>query len=152
MSSSITIRKAHREDIETIVEFQQKMAWETEQLELDSATVHEGVKRLFIEPQRGNYWVAEVDGVIVASTLVLYEWSDWRNGDVMWVHSVFVLAEHRKRGIFKKMFTYLKEIVEDSSSYKGIRLYVEKTNTNAQKVYKAIGMSNEHYDLYEWLK
>jgi ribosomal protein S18 acetylase RimI-like enzyme len=34
----------------------------------------------------------------------------------------------------------------------GIRLYVDKTNIHAQKVYKSIGMIDEHYHMFEWMK
>jgi len=34
----------------------------------------------------------------------------------------------------------------------GIRLYVDKTNTNAIKVYNSVGMDGEHYRVFEWMK
>jgi ribosomal protein S18 acetylase RimI-like enzyme len=43
-------------------------------------------------------------------------------------------------------------MVEESKDLRGLRLYVDKSNANAQKVYEALGMSGEHYHLYEWLK
>ena len=30
-------------------------------------------------------------------------------------------------------------------------LYVDKTNTSAQKVYEKLGMENHHYEMYEWM-
>jgi ribosomal protein S18 acetylase RimI-like enzyme len=32
----------------------------------------------------------------------------------------------------------------------GLRLYVEKDNINAQKVYERTGMDGEHYRMFEW--
>ena len=43
-------------------------------------------------------------------------------------------------------------MVRNSDKYAGLRLYVDKTNTSAQEVYTRLGMSKEHYELYEWLK
>ena len=39
-----------------------------------------------------------------------------------------------------------------SPALAGLRLYVEKANHAAHQVYRAMGMSPDHYDLYEWLK
>ena len=37
--------------------------------------------------------MAEADGAVVASALITYEWSDWRNGQVWWIQSVYVVPE-----------------------------------------------------------
>ena len=50
------------------------------------------------------------------------------------------------------MYRGLQDMVKANNEVKGIRLYVDKTNSKAQKVYEACGMPNEHYSLYEWLK
>ncbi|MEH0155449.1 GNAT family N-acetyltransferase [Limibacter armeniacum] len=147
-----TIRKPEASELQTIAQFQIDMAWETENLKLDTETVNKGVKHVFDHPQIGNYWVAEADNEVIACLLTVYEWSDWRNGNVLWIHSLYVKESYRKKGVFKSMYTYLKEMVEKSDEFRGIRLYVEKTNLNAQQVYEAIGMTKEHYELYEWLK
>ena len=146
------MRKGNKADAATIASFQVEMAWETEALELDYNTVLKGVNKVLDEPNRGYYWLAESDNEVIASMLVLFEWSDWRNGDVLWIHSLFVKPAFRGKKVFRKMYESLKAIVNENDQYKGIRLYVEKTNVKAQKVYDAIGMTREHYDLYEWLK
>ncbi len=146
------IRRARPEDAPAIVEFQIRMARETEAVELDPATVAGGVRAVFDDSDRGEYWVAESDGELVASTLVLTEWSDWRNGYVWWLHSLYVVPAARRRGIFRSMFLHLKEQVLRSPHTKGLRLYVEKENRVAQAAYEAMGMSRERYHLYEWLK
>lgn len=138
--------------LSTIVEFQKQMAFETEGLKLDDQTIHLGVKHVLDNPQTGYYLVAKHKENVIANLLVLFEWSDWRNGNVLWIHSVFVTPAFRGQGVFKLMYQHVKNTVEQNKAYKGIRLYVEKQNTNAQMVYRALGMSNEHYELFEWLK
>jgi ribosomal protein S18 acetylase RimI-like enzyme len=145
------IEKANRIFSNKIAEFQMLMAHETEDLQLDRETVDKGVNHIFDHPEKGEYWLAFDGEKVIASLLVLYEWSDWRNGSVIWVHSVYVLKQYRKSGVFSAMYRKLKENVQTDPSFKGIRLYVEKTNVVAQNVYKKLGMSSEHYDLYEWL-
>lgn len=149
---NITIRPGLLFDIQTIADYQVKMAWETEQLKLDPPTVELGVAAVFDDPSKGKYWLAEVDGEVAGCLLTVPEWSDWRNGTVLWIHSVYVKPEFRKHGVFRKLYSHLKTMVETSKDLRGLRLYVEKTNGPAQKVYESLGMSGEHYHLYEWLK
>jgi ribosomal protein S18 acetylase RimI-like enzyme len=146
------IREANLTDIPVIADFQVAMAAETENIKLDINTILMGVNKVFCDQATGNYIVAEQDKKIVASMLMLYEWSDWRNGQVIWIHSVYVRPEFRKHGIFKEMYTFLKNLVSKNENYKGLRLYVDKTNANAMKVYESLGMNGDHYVLYEWMK
>lgn len=148
----IKIREAILSDLDQIAEFQVLMAKETENFQLDLETVNWGVHKIFYDKHAGKYFVAEKDKEVIAVLLTLYEWSDWRNGQVIWVHSVYVKPEYRKQGVFKKMYAHLKEKVLKKEKFKGIRLYVDKTNISAQKVYESVGMCGEHYLLYEWMK
>lgn len=148
----IEIRKAKLTDTDTIKNYQLNMALETENLKLDHATVAHGVKAVFNDPGKGQYWVAESEGKIVASMLMTPEWSDWRNATVLWFQSVYVLPAYRKHGIFRIMYEHLKKYVNSSDEFGGLRLYVDKTNTTAQKVYEALGMNGDHYRFYEWMK
>ncbi len=142
-----------REAIETekkvIAGFQQKMALETENYHLDTDTVLKGVQAVFDDSAKGKYYIVEEDGKVIASLLTTFEWSDWRNSQVLWIQSVYVIQEYRAKGVFKLMYSEIKKLVTNNPNYSGIRLYVDKTNTNAQKVYTKIGMQGEHYSLFE---
>ena len=147
----ITIRKAKPSDADTIIDFQQKMAWETEEMTLVHEIISKGVNGVFEDPSRGQYYVAESTGNVVASLLITCEWSDWRNTNVWWFQSVYVLPEFRRTGIFRKMYTFIKDEAE-KKNIAGLRLYVETKNLRAKKTYEALGMRSEHYTMYEWLK
>ena len=147
----IKIRKATPTDASVIIDFQQKMAWETEELTLELAIVSKGVNAVFTNLSCGQYWVAEEKGIVVASLLITYEWSDWRNSDVWWFQSVYVLPDYRRTGIFRSMYNFIKNEAE-KQNVAGLRLYVETNNSRAQKTYEALGMRSEHYTMYEWLK
>lgn len=149
---NIQIRPGLLFDISTIADFQIKMAWESENLKLDPPTVNLGVSAVFDDPSKGKYWLAEVDGEVIGCLLTIPEWSDWRNGTVLWIHSVYVRPEFRKMGVYKKLYLHLKQMVDESKELRGLRLYVDKGNSTAQEVYEALGMSGDHYHLYEWLK
>jgi GNAT superfamily N-acetyltransferase len=148
----IKIRKAKLSDAERIVELQLQMAQETEGLGLNKNVVTKGVCGVFQEPARGTYWVAEEKDKLLGILLAIPEWSDWRNGTVLWIHSLYVVPEARREGVFKKLFLNLKEQVEQSAELVGLRLYVDKQNKSAQKIYEKLDMNRDHYELYEWLK
>lgn len=147
----ISIRKATPADAPVIIDFQQKMAWETEQMTLRSELVTKGVNAVFENSSRGQYWVAEDNGLVIASLLITYEWSDWRNSNVWWFQSVYVLPDWRRTGVFRSMYNHIKDEA-DKIGVAGLRLYVETNNKRAQKTYESLGMQSEHYTMYEWLK
>jgi ribosomal protein S18 acetylase RimI-like enzyme len=152
MTESLTVRTARPEDTAAISRFQLLMARETEGLELDAETVARGVAAVFADPSRGEYLVAETAGHPAGCLLVTPEWSDWRNGTVLWIQSLYVVPELRGRGVYRALYAHLQARVEASPGLMGIRLYVDKRNTLAQGVYERLGMTREHYELFEWLK
>ena len=148
----IEIRRGRREDAPYIIDFQIRMAKEAEDLTLDRPTVEKGVQAVFDDPHKGAYWIAELDGEVAGCLLTVPEWSDWRNGTVLWIHSVYVIPSARRRGIFRMMYENLKTTVEQSADLRGLRLYVERENERAQKTYHAMGMDGNHYKLFEWMR
>ena len=146
------VRQANDKDSTSIVEFQLAMALETEQLQLHEPTVIKGVSAVFADSSKGTYYVAEAEGKVVGSLLTTFEWSDWRNGTVLWIQSVYVRPEFRKRSIFSRLYKHIQEKVAANPDLRGIRLYADKTNTSAHGVYEHLGMTAEHYQMYEWMK
>ena len=147
----LTIREANIGDADIIIDFQQKMAMETEGMRLDEAIIDPGVRSVFDNPSRGTYFVAEDNGNVVASLMITKEWSDWRNSDVWWFQSVYVIPEARRKGIFRAMYEFIKAKAI-SEGIPGLRLYVEKDNTRAQETYSSLGMDGRHYRMFEWMK
>ena len=146
------VREATKADLEMLIDFQLLMARETEEVILNITAVTNGVSAVLSDPGKGHYYVTEVDGKVVASLLTTYEWSDWRNGTILWIQSVYVLPEFRRKGIYRNMYSSLKEKVLNDENLKGIRLYADKSNYSAQKTYETLGMSSDHYITFEWLK
>ena len=127
------------------------MAWETEKCRLEDEKVNPGVKAVFENPGLGRYFVAESEGNVIASLLITYEWSDWRNANVWWFQSVYVEPGFRRKGIFRQMYGYIKDEAFKNGAA-GLRLYVESENSAARSTYEAMGMTSEHYTMYEWLR
>jgi GNAT superfamily N-acetyltransferase len=148
----IVTRAATVTDASDIIAFQLAMARETEGVELDEPAVTRGVHAVFDDPSHGRYFVAEADGEVIASLMITYEWSDWRNGNVWWIQSVYVRPAHRRRGVYARMYEFVRAAAASDPSVRGIRLYVDRRNTLAQDVYRRCGMNGEHYLVYEWMK
>ena len=148
-SSSIAVGRATTEDVAAITQFNIAMAAETEDLALDPQTVHAGVAAVVSDDRRGFYLVARSDGKAVGSLMITYEWSDWRNGNLWWIQSVYVAPSARKQGIFRLLYDNVISLAKQSGDAAGVRLYVEKDNRGAQEVYRKLGMSETAYRVFE---
>lgn len=135
-------------DIESIVQFQADMAMESEGCVLDKEKVTNGVTAAMLDDSKGIYWVAKFEGKAIGSLMLTREWSDWNNGWYWWIQSVYVLPEFRRKGVYKAMYRKVKDAAKENNVSQ-IRLYVDKTNVSAQKVYQNLGMQESHYLMYE---
>ena len=146
------VREARITDMPSLLDFQLKMALETENIQLEIQPLTQGMTRLLKDPGKGKYYVAEESGEIVGCLMTTFEWSEWRCGTILWIQSVYVAAPWRKKGVFKKMYQHIHQLVSDDPDLRGIRLYVDKTNAVAQNVYTGLGMNGDHYTVFEWMK
>ncbi len=145
----LSLRRATLADVPTVAEFNRLLAEETEHTILDPATVAAGVAAGLADAGKGLYFVAEEDGRVLGQLMLTREWSDWRNGWLWWIQSVYVRAEARKRGIFRALYEHVHATAVADPEVIGIRLYVEKDNHAAQKVYERLGMERSGYLVYE---
>lgn len=152
-----TIRAARLDDAETLAAFNEAMAWETEHKQLDSATIRAGVRAVLGDATKGRYFVATVPSAgsgaepdrVIGQVMHTREWSDWRNGDIWWLQSVYVHPDYRGRGVFRAL---LQEVLNEARSTPGIvgvRLYVERENHSARTVYSRLGFADAGYDVLE---
>ena len=125
------------------------MAIETENLHLDRTTLLQGVQAILKDASKGFYTLAEGNGAVVGQMMVTFEWSDWRNGTFWWLQSVYVQPEYRRRGVFRQLYQSLLEEVSSRKDICGLRLYVHKENTAAQRVYERLGLHKAFYDVHE---
>ncbi|MFQ5549460.1 MAG: GNAT family N-acetyltransferase [Woeseia sp.] len=145
----INIREAEPNDAAMIAGYNSCMAIETEGRSLDRDLIAPGVEAVLTDPSKGRYWVAEVDGKTVGQLMVTYEWSDWRNGRLWWIQSVYVHREHRRKGVFSALFRHVKSLARKDPEVCGIRLYVEEENLRAQQTYLELGMDKPGYLVME---
>ena len=136
-------------DAPVIADFNLRLARETEDLRLEPLCVQQGVAALLSDPAKGLYYVAEVNGVIVGQLMITYEWSDWRNGNLWWIQSVYVKQEFRRQGVFRELFKYLEALARRLKDVRSLRLYMHADNSNARRSYENMGMHRTKYEVFE---
>jgi ribosomal protein S18 acetylase RimI-like enzyme len=146
---AILIRAATMADLPVIVEFNQRLAEESEGKRLDSSVIQRGVARALQSPDLCRYFVAEYQGQVIGQTMVTFEVTDWRDGLAYWIQSVYVHRDHRRSGVFRRLYQHVLEEARQAGDVRIVRLYVEKSNDGAQAVYRRLGMAKTDYDLYE---
>jgi GNAT superfamily N-acetyltransferase len=144
-----TVRRATPADADLVAEFNRRLAAESEGRELDRAVLAAGVRAVLADPNKGVYHLAELGGAVVGQLLITYEWSDWRNGWLWWVQSVYVRGDARRRGVFRALFEHVERLARAEPGVVGIRLYVEQGNRAAQETYLRLGMTRAGYLVLE---
>jgi len=144
-----TVRRAVPADAPVIVEFNRRLALETEGKTLDVAVLTSGVAAGLADPYKALYFVAEERGEVVGQVMVTTEWSDWRNGWIWWIQSVYVRADHRRHGVFRALYQRVYQTAVADPTVVGLRLYVEQDNHAAQKTYRKLGMVQMGYYFME---
>ena len=145
----IRVRLAVADDAGTLAGFNQAMAQETEAKVLRDAVVLPGVEAVLRDAGHGFYVVADTGREVVGSLLVTNEWSDWRNGRIWWIQSVYVRPRHRRRGVYRALHEFVRARARSIGGVVGLRLYVERDNAAAQRTYAALGMHETPYLVYE---
>ena len=143
------IRKANYSDVKNLIEFNKAIAIETERKKLRESVLKKGIMRILKDPSLGFYLVSEKSNKTIGSLMVTKEWSDWRNGQFWWIQSVYVVKQFRKQGVYKSMYKHVKKIAHSNPDLCGFRLYVEKNNSLAKKVYDSLGMKETSYLIFE---
>lgn len=152
MKNRLRIRRATRRDAAALAAFNSAMALETEGKLLMPHVIGAGVRHLLRHPDAGFYLVAESGGVVIAGLMITTEWSDWRNGEFWWIQSVYVRAEYRRQGVYRRLYRFVQALAARKRGVCGFRLYVERSNRRAQASYRASGMERTRYLVYEHLK
>ena len=148
MLKDIIIRQATTSDVPTLVAYNQGLAKETENISLDETILRQGVEKALMRNDC-QYFVAELDDKVIGQTMVTTEWSDWRNGEMWWMQSVYVHPDHRKSGVFPTIFWHIQKLAESNPDVKALRLYVMHDNKAGRSSYQNLGMDDSGYLVYE---
>src|SRR5262245_41978336 len=143
------VRPATPDDTELVVRWNILLAEESEDKTLSPEVLTPGVRQVLADRQKGRYFIALDGDRPIGQTMVTYEWSDWRNGWIWWIQSVYVEADYRRRGVYRALHNHIAEVARRSGEVVGLRLYVEQNNTVAREVYQSCGLRPAGYLVYE---
>jgi GNAT superfamily N-acetyltransferase len=147
-ATEVAVRPARLDDAAAIVDFNHRLALESEQKKLDHETLVKGVDSILRDPRLGLYFVAVAGNRVVGQMAVTEEWSDWRNGRLWWLQSVFVDPEWRGKGVFRLLLNKVSARGREAGVI-GLRLYVERHNERAQGTYSRSGFGDAGYVVME---
>ena len=146
---NVLIRVATIDDIAMITEYNCRLALETESRILDRDTVEAGVRRGLELGDEVQYFVAEDESGVIGQIMLTREWSDWRNGWMIWLQSVYVASEKRGAGVFRLLFERSVELARLRFDAVCVRLYVEHENEAATATYRRLGFRDSGYLVME---
>lgn len=158
---TLTFRRATTADAAIIADFNCRLAMETENRTLPLNTVLNGVVRGLQQGDEVQYWLAEStikpDGdaemdhtKIVGQVMLTREWSDWRDGWIIWLQSVYVISQVRRHGVFSALFRHVTEQLQKQPDVVAVRLYVEHHNQRAMQTYARLGFEDAGYMVMEY--
>ncbi len=146
---NVVIRAATSDDVSVITEYNCRLALETENKILDRTIVNAGVCRGLELGNEVQYFVAEDESGVIGQIMLTREWSDWRNGWMIWLQSVYVASEKRGSGVFRLLFERSVELTHLRCDAVGVRLYVEHQNETATATYHRLGFRDSGYLVME---
>lgn len=142
-----SVREAQIEDLEKLVSFIEVEAVEAEQADIPLETIRKGIKIGLEDDDIANYWVLQTsEGEVIGNTSVVKEWSDWNAGYYWWIQSMFIMQEHRGKGLMELMLDKVREAGKEEGALE-LRLYVHKENNRAIKAYYRDGFQDCNYKI-----
>ena len=146
---TILVRDAALDDAEFIADCNCRLAGETEDKTLDREVLISGIRRGMVSVELCRYFVAEVGGRRAGTTMLTYEFTDWRDGVIWWLQSAYVCEDFRNQGVFRAVYHHIETLARRSPEVRGLRLYVRSDNERAMKTYRAMGMEPSGYEVFE---
>lgn len=102
---------------------------------MSEAKIQSTVLRSITHPGQLRIKLFEIDAVVAGYSLLTFYWSNEYHGVVAIIDELYVLPEHRNKGISTLFVTHLAQ----NKEYAALQLEVFKENTKALQLYKRLG-------------
>ncbi|HEX4945251.1 MAG TPA: GNAT family N-acetyltransferase [Blastocatellia bacterium] len=147
---SLHIIPAEASDIELLLVFMRDF-YLHEALLFDEEVARRALQQLIGNAAFGRIFLLEFAGENVGYTVLTFGFSLEFHGRDAFVDELYVVAEHRGRGIGKQALEFLVEVCR-TESIAALHLEVERANTIAQEVYRKQGFKDhDRYLLTKWI-
>ncbi len=145
----VRVRFGTPDDLEWFAQASCKLGMESEGLVVEPETPRAAYKALLSDPHKGLTFIAEDEDGPVGSLFVTYEWSDWNNGWYWWIQGVYVHPRARRQGMYRTLYEAVHQAAAKRGDVLRIRLYVDVDNQAALATYRATGMKEAHYRIFD---
>lgn len=68
------------------------------------------------------------------------------------LQTVYIAPQHRRQGLFRKLYEHVEAAVRADPQCEGIWLYVEEANVTAIEAYRRVGLQREDKYMMRWSK
>lgn len=141
------VRRAVFSDLEVLVAFTAAEYRDAERAAEAPESIRRGIEAALKDHTLGMYWVlVNDDSQVVGNVSVVKEWSDWYAGHYWWIQSMYLLPEHRGKGLMEKLLEAVKSAARDEEAL-DLRLYVHKLNARAIAAYRKSGFLDADYQI-----
>jgi len=152
VKTSESLLKNSNNELSDIIDMILKMAFETEEKKLNSILTKIAVEKLLIYPVYGHYFLINdvAKDKFCGMNLVTFEHNINLDSTILWIQSVFVHEDYRMKGLFRRLLYKNEDFVLEHPSFKKtVKLYMDKDNFKAEKVYFKVGFKICKEKLYE---
>jgi len=147
MIDNYNVRRATIDDLPHILNFIIQEAVESEGRATDLSKLETGISTALNNESIAIYWMLiDQDSQPVGCTSVVKEWSDWNAGYYWWIQSLFIVPEHRGRGLLNVMMDTVAVDAKADSCLE-IRLYVHRDNARAIRAYQKAEFQPSDYKI-----
>jgi L-amino acid N-acyltransferase YncA len=138
-------RQAVKSDIPILSELLQSFCSEYLNKSLCEESCLKGVSHFFDHPYLGRYYICESEGSVLGYSMVFFEWSDWRAGNMYYIEAAYTRPAHRRKGVFKSLFKAMHSDAYSENS--AIRVIV--TESFPVQALQSLGLHESHYRVFE---
>jgi ribosomal protein S18 acetylase RimI-like enzyme len=118
----------------------------------DEEIARSAASRLIADPALGGIWLIHVAGQLAGYLVLTLGYSLEFHGRDAFVDELFVVSEHRHRGIGTRALRFVEEQCR-ALGVQALHLEVERHNTAAQQLYRRMGFrDHDRYLLTRWIK
>ena len=138
VAAHATVRRATRDDFDTIVHFNLDGAYESARAELNHHNLCVGVP-YSLRCDSDFYLVCESEGEIVGHLKIHQHWHDWYDQHLWWIEHVYVPERHRGKGYAQQMIDQVCRLAREDACVRHVLLMVRSDNTPAVQLYEKTG-------------
>jgi Acetyltransferases len=136
----VIFRPARPSDTETLVEFMRQL-YQYDHSHFDEAGCRAALPAILTNDAFGKVWLIENDNTPVGYIVLTFGYSLEFHGRDAFIDELFITEGHRKQGIGKKAINLAVQTCRQMG-IEALHLEVEHNNTNAQSVYRRLGLKD----------